>query len=382
MAGDVLRVLVVDDSQVSRRLVSQAVRRLPHVQLLPAAACAREALDTLETRSVDLVLTDIDMPGMDGLELLGQITLRLPKVQVIVLSATRKHSAELTLQAVKAGALDFVPKPQGSSSEASVAQLSAQLAPLLEHCLRARRPGVNIHSEPPAQPGPAAVTPEPASVPAEPQPLPVATETPRPIPGHFNFVLIGVSTGGPAALDKVIPLLPTTLGVPVLVVIHMPPVFTGKLADALNRKSMLEVIEASDGIPVLKNTVYIAPGGYHMEVKPSSGGGSGSSCSVRITDSPPVNNCRPAVDVLFNSVARLSGRRSLAVVMTGMGSDGRAGVAELKRSGSYCLVQSAGSCVVYGMPGAVADAGLADEQHPLENLAGRISELVMPKETR
>jgi two-component system chemotaxis response regulator CheB len=185
-------------------------------------------------------------------------------------------------------------------------------------------------------------------------------------------VAIGVSTGGPNALKSVIPRLPRGLGVPILLVQHMPATFTKALAEALDRYSELDVREAQAGEPVLADTVYLAPGGVHMVVR-SERGAMGPRLVIDLDDSPPVNSCKPSVDVLMLSLAKVYGAKVLTVIMTGMGNDGQAGVAALKKNGGYCLSQTEESCVVYGMPRAVDETGLSDERVGLEQLAERIT---------
>jgi two-component system chemotaxis response regulator CheB len=196
-------------------------------------------------------------------------------------------------------------------------------------------------------------------------------------PTRFQVVAIAVSTGGPKALQEVIPRLPADLGVPVLLVQHMPPEFTKALAETLDRCSAGQVVEATAGQWVEPGRVYLAPGGKHMVVRRAGEGTPPrASAVIGLNSSAPVNSCRPAADVLYRSLGPVYGGRVLAVVMTGMGCDGLAGVRTIKQSGGYCLTQSAGSCVVYGMPRAVDEAGLSDESAPLGRLAERITALV------
>jgi two-component system, chemotaxis family, protein-glutamate methylesterase/glutaminase len=185
-----------------------------------------------------------------------------------------------------------------------------------------------------------------------------------------DVVTIGVSTGGPNALADILPMIPGDLAVPILIVQHMPPIFTRLLAERLDRTTSLTVVEAANGMAVTPGTVYIAPGDRHMAIKRAA-----SATAIDITDAPPENSCRPAVDVLFRSVAQHWGRRSLAVVLTGMGHDGTAGVSALRGLGAPVIVQDEATSVVWGMPGSVARAGLADQVLPLEQIAARIVEI-------
>jgi two-component system chemotaxis response regulator CheB len=215
--------------------------------------------------------------------------------------------------------------------------------------------------------------------------VPAEAQLPRTMVANprVQLLAIGVSTGGPNALTQLIPLLPADLGVPLLLVQHMPATLTASLAASLNRKSALQVREAVHGEEVRPNIVYLASGGAHMEVArdnatPTSPG----SRRIRLTSDPPVNSCRPSVDVLFRSIAEAYDGTTLAVIMTGMGSDGMEGVRMLKRKGCYCLAQTEDSCVVYGMPRAVIEAGLSDEKVPLDQMAQRITELVRAQNLR
>jgi two-component system chemotaxis response regulator CheB len=192
------------------------------------------------------------------------------------------------------------------------------------------------------------------------------------IPTSFCILAIGVSTGGPEALAKVIPLLPSNLGVPVVLVQHMPPNFTKSLAESLSKKSKLPVVEVQEGDEIVPNRVHVAPGGYHFVVKSISG-----VLKASINSDPPENSCRPAVDVLFRSVAETCGDKGvLAAILTGMGNDGMRGVAALKKKKCFCLSQTESTCVVYGMPKAVDDAKLADESVPIDKMAARMAELL------
>jgi len=364
-----LRVLIVDDTLVYRRILSEVVEALPDAVLVGTAPHGRLALSRLEQTPAE----------MDGLETLRSIRRAFPGTSVIMVSGTNLSSAEITLQCLEQGALDFVHKPEGASAADSREALLAMLRPLFRHV----RTRVNLFrgsgmpvSTPadlePVRPADPALAPAPA-----PPPRPARLPPP---PERIDIVAIGVSTGGPNALGEVIPRLPADFPVPVLLVQHMPPVFTASLAEHLDQRSRLRVREARDGEPVLPGTVLIAPGGRHMVVRRSPDPAGGPACAiVGINDQPPVNSCRPSVDVLFRSLASQYDGNMLAVVMTGMGSDGCEGVRAMKRRGCLCLTQTEASCVVYGMPLAVDEAHLSDERVPLERLAARIDYLVRKK---
>jgi len=363
-----LRVLIVDDTVVYRRILSDVVEAMDGVSLAGTAPHGRLALAKLEQSPVDLVLLDVEMPEMNGLETLQEIRRRYPTTSVVMISGANLSSAETTMRCLEMGALDFLRKPEGADAEASRSELRDKLRPLVRHV----QTRINLHqgtADRPAAPPPRA--------PAAPPP-PAAVPTPRPgrmapAPGRIEVVGIGVSTGGPNALAEVIPRLPADLPVPILLVQHMPPVFTASLAEHLDHKSGLSVREARDGEPVLPGRVYIAPGGRHMVLRRLP---DGEHPIIGLNENPPENSCRPSVDVLFRSLAAQYDGSMLAVVMTGMGNDGCEGVRAMKRRGCLCLTQSEASCIVYGMPLSVDEAGLSDEQVPLDRLADRITFLV------
>jgi two-component system chemotaxis response regulator CheB len=278
------------------------------------------------------------------------------------------------MRCLEQGALDFLRKPEAADPEASRNELKDKLRPLLRHV----QTRINLHQGSAARGGPAAppVRAAPAHA-AAPAVVPARPARLAPVPGRIDIVAIGVSTGGPNALAELIPHLPADLPVPVLLVQHMPPLFTASLAEHLDQRSPLSVREARDGEPVLPGCVYIAPGGKHMVVRrlPDREGGVANPI-IGLNENPPENSCRPSVDVLFRSLAAQYEGNMLAVVMTGMGNDGCEGVRAMKRRGCLCLTQSEASCIVYGMPLSVDEAGLSDEQVPLDRLAGRITHLV------
>jgi len=371
-----LQVLIVDDTVVYRRILSDVVEAMPEVTLLGTAPHGRLAITKLEQAPADLVLLDVEMPEMDGLETLKEIRRRFPATSVVMISGANLSSAETTMRCLELGALDFLRKPEGTDPDASRAELKEKLRPLLRHV----QTRINLHQ---GSGGRAAAPPVPAPR-THPGPAPFEAPAPAarpgrmaPAPGRIDVVGIGVSTGGPNALAELIPRLPADFPVPILLVQHMPPLFTASLAEHLNLKSKVAVREARDGEPVLPGCVYIAPGGKHMVVRrlPDSDGGS-SAPIVGLNENPLENSCRPSVDVLFRSLAAQYDGNMLAVVMTGMGNDGCEGVRAMKRRGCLCLTQSEATCIVYGMPLSVDEAGLSDEQVPLERLADRMTHLV------
>ncbi|HTG46462.1 MAG TPA: chemotaxis-specific protein-glutamate methyltransferase CheB [Actinomycetota bacterium] len=335
------RVLVVDDSVVVRRLVSKALDAEGSVEVAGVAADGRIALQQIERLTPDAVILDLQMPVMDGLTALDAIRDRWPTLPVIIFSTQTVQGAEITLDALARGANDYVLKPsEVLGPTEAMARITEALVPrILAFCTaRARRPQI------PA-PARAAVA-----------------------PGRIDAVAIAVSTGGPTALARVIPALPADLPVPILVVQHMPPMFTRILAERLDRGSELRVVEAAEGQAVQPGGVWIAPGDHHMTVERA-----GAAVRIRTNTGPRENSCRPSADPLFRSVAAAYGANALAVVMTGMGSDGLRGAEELVAAGAHVLAQDEASSVVWGMPGFVVGAGLADATVPLEELAEEIS---------
>ena len=367
MADPRLKILIVDDTAVYRRILTEVVASVQQDCDVTTCPSGRLALNRLARDPADLVLLDVEMPDLSGLETLRVIRKEHPATSVIMISGTSSSAASYTLDALAQGALEFVSKPEGADAEASRAELREVLRPLLRHVqtrknLQAPAPVPQAACQAPAAPAPA---------PVEPVPAPRQRQAPR--PSSFDVVGIGVSTGGPNALGELIPALPEDLGVPVLIVQHMPPQFTASLAEHLNRTSKLPVREAVEGEALLPGRVYLAPGGRHMVIRRLA---SGDKLIIGLNENPPENSCRPSVDVLFRSMAANYDGNILAVIMTGMGADGCEGVRALKRRGCHCLTQSEDTCVVYGMPMAVDEAGLSDERIPLPRLAPRIAQLI------
>jgi two-component system, chemotaxis family, protein-glutamate methylesterase/glutaminase len=373
-----MRVVVADDSALFRRVMADVLASLPDVEVVGQAANGNLAVQKVHDLRPDLLTLDMQMPEMDGLAVLDALRARGDAPAVIVVSAMTRQGGSLTLQALARGAFDFITKPDGSSVEASRDALRADLAPRVAALsLRLGIRGILRSGGGPEAPR----KPDAAAPGATASPTvaagPRVGGTLGDVDGRMNrlagtakpeMVLIGVSTGGPNALTELLPALPAGLGVPVLVVQHMPPLFTQTLAEMLAGRCALKVREAVDGEPLLPDTIYIAPGGRHMRV---AQGGSGSGV-VQITDDPPENNVKPAVDYLFRSVSHHFPGRSMAVILTGMGSDGTLGLRLLKRSGCTVLAQDEASSVVYGMPGSAIAAGVVDSVVPLRQMAGRI----------
>ncbi len=348
---DPIRVLVVDDSVVVRKIVTDVLSSDPAIEVVGTAVNGKLAQGKVDALEPDLITMDIEMPEMNGIEAVRAIRARRNRVPIVMFSTLTERGASATLDALSAGANDYVTKPANVGSVAqSMESVREQLIPKIK-ALTGR----------PAGPVAGAARP----------PAPVAARPPAPrtAPAKAPAVLvIGSSTGGPEALARVLPALPAGLPVPVLLVQHMPPVFTRQFAQRLDRLSALRVVEAADGTPLLPGTVHLAPGDHHLTVR-----GSGRGATTMLSQGPPENFCRPAVDPLFRSAVTAYDGAVLSVVLTGMGSDGRAGASAVREAGGTVVVQDQATSVVWGMPGAVATAGLADEVLPLDRVAEAIT---------
>jgi two-component system chemotaxis response regulator CheB len=328
----------------------------------------QQAVEQIPELRPDVVVLDVEMPRLDGLETLAALHQSCPGLPVVMYSSLTERGAAVTLEALARGAVDYATKPSATTSrEEAEARLRRDLLPLVRlwgRIGRARRLGgrastSGLEVSQPASPPPSAPQPPPASR---------ARRPPRP-----EVVLVGVSTGGPSALAALLPALPARLGLPVLVVQHMPAIFTRLLAERLDRSAPLRVREALDGEPLEPGTVLIAPGGQHLAVARRDG-----QVVAACLDDPPEHFCRPAVDVLFRTAAAVYGPGALAVVLTGMGNDGLAGAQAIVRAGGAVLAQDEASSVVWGMPGAVVRAGLAEAVLPLAELAPAVAARVAP----
>jgi two-component system chemotaxis response regulator CheB len=335
------RVLVVDDSVVCRRLVASILGEAEGVEVVGTAPDGRIALDKVRQLVPDVVVLDIEMPEMDGLTALAELRRSHPAVKVVMFSVLTERGAAATLDALALGATDYATKPAATADHAeAVRAVREQLVPKVL-ALAARAPAAST-LPPPAPRAPAAT-----------EPLVVA---------------IAASTGGPDALPELISALPRGFPVPVLVVQHMPPVFTRLFARRLDGRLPLPVVEASDGMELEGGKVYLAPGDHHLEVH------RGHTVLHR---APPVHSCRPAADLLFRTVAEEYGPAAVAVVLSGMGRDGCAGAAEIRRRGGHVFAQDPESCAVFGMPRHVVEAGLAELVAPPARLGAEIKKLVL-----
>lgn len=349
--------MVVDDSVVVRRLVSDVLSADPTIEVVATAANGKVALAKIDQVNPDLITLDVEMPVMDGLETLRHLRKDHPRLPVVMFSTLTERGASATLDALELGASDYVTKPANVGSvQASMEAVREQLVPRIRGLCR----GV-------VRPAPAAPI---ADVPAAARPA--AAGTP-PRSSRIDVVAIGSSTGGPDALSNVLAALPADLPVPVVIVQHMPPVFTRQFADRLSSKVPLRVAEATPGMRVEPGLAIVAPGDYHMRFRGTARTG---QVVATLDQGTPENYCRPAVDVMMRSVVDTWQGNVLAVVLTGMGSDGARGCAEIVAAGGSVLVQDEASSVVWGMPGAVVAAGLAPTVLPLPQIGPAIVERV------
>jgi two-component system chemotaxis response regulator CheB len=337
------RVLLVDDSSVTRRVIGAALSEHPEIEVVASLPNGELALARLPDVQPDVVILDVEMPGMDGVETLLKLRQAHPSLPVIMFSALTERGAEVTVRALAAGASDYVCKPSATAGRSAESVISQELIPkILALC---GRPSLR-----------------------SPTIKPPASNERRTRRRQAELVVIASSTGGPNALAELLPLLPPSLPVPVLIVQHMPPVFTRYLAERFNAVGPLRAREASEGDPLVPGQILVAPGDYHLEIHRDAQGS-----RATLNQGPPENSCRPAADVLFRSAAAGYGASVLAVVLTGMGQDGLVGARAVVEAGGQVLVQNGPSCVVWGMPKAVEQAGLADRVLPLSELAGEIT---------
>lgn len=371
-----IRVLVVDDSVVVRRLVTDALSRDPEIEVVGFASNGRIALAKVDQLAPDLVTMDIEMPEMNGIEAVRALRRARHTMPIIMFSTLTERGASATLDALVAGATDYVTKPANVGSvQESLDRVASEIIPKIKAFVP-RGPGLGAttpapHAAADAPPArPAAVAPRTPAGLAPAARRPVVTR-PAPAPHPVSAVVLGSSTGGPEALSRVIGALSAPPSVPVLVVQHMPPVFTRQLAARLDRLGPATVVEAGDGDLLRPGTIYIAAGDHHLELSRSAG-----MLRTALTDGPPVNFCRPSVDVLFRSAVRELGGQLLAVVLTGMGADGRTGCEDVLAAGGTVIVQDEPTSVVWGMPGAVATAGLAHRVLPLGEVAPAVESVL------
>lgn len=341
-----IKALVVDDSAIIRKVVSDLLNSDPEIEVISTAPNGEIAIEKVRKYKPDIITLDVEMPGLCGIETLRRLKLDIPDIKVIMVSSHTEAGARVTIEALTLGANDYITKPSSSSNGLSKEGFSIKLIEKIK--------SINLQNN-----------------------KKVLSEklTTAPI-SKFNFktkltkielVLIGISTGGPKALATFIPKLPKEFPVPILVVQHMPATFTKLLAERLNEQAELLVVEATEGMHAKAGCVYIAPGGFHMEVIKQN-----NNWVLTLNQNEPENSCRPAVDPLFRSAVACAGSNILAVMMTGMGQDGLLGCKAVKEKGGMVLCQDQESSVVWGMPGQVVQSALADGVHSLDNLSNEV----------
>ncbi len=346
-----IRVMVVDDSPLVRKIASDLLNGEPGISVVATAASAEFALQKLDREAPDVITMDIEMPGMGGLAAIREIMRRRP-TPVIVLSAHARRGADLTLQALEAGAVEFVLKPAASLS-GGVDNVAVELAQKVRSAA-----GITLaRSDRPPQQESEQAAPPPKAI--------LGAPGARGGDGRYDLVAIGTSTGGPVALKTVLQALPGDFPLPIVVVQHMPPVFTRAFADRLDGCCALRVKEAEEGDAIAAGRVLIAPGDYHMSVSRFA-----AEPRVLLSQRPAVSGHRPSVDVLMHSVAREYGARAIGVIMTGMGRDGADGLHALHARGGFVIAQDHETSVIFGMNKEVVTAGDADAVLAVERIAG------------
>lgn len=353
-----LRALIVDDTLVYRMILKEALGRLPGITVVGQAENGKVGLEKVRELSPDLILLDIEMPVMNGLEMFDVLRREHPQIKVMVVSSISRHSSKVTLEALGRGAIDFIGKPVSESAEASRAALYRELESKLRPVIEGAR-----HDGRPRTPRPAALPAKPAGGGTE-RPARHAPEDAISAVRHRrpDVIAIGISTGGPQALSSILPALPANMP-PIVLVQHMPALFLSTLAEKLDQLCALRVVEAGNGELLEPGKVYIAPGGIQMTLERQ-----GTRGRIGLHDAPSENHCKPSADYLMRGVAETLGSRALGIIMTGMGDDGARGLLTMRQAGALTLAQDEASCTVYGMPKQALAAGAVDFVLSLDQL--------------
>ena len=362
-----IKVLVVDDTIVYRKIVGDVLKEIPGVEVVGSANNGKIALSKINSLKPDLITLDIEMPEVNGIEVLQELKKHTDPPVVVMLSTLTQEGSEMTIKALELGAFDFVPKPSEGKMAENMEKVRTAIVPIVNAIKRRNETRLKIKSK--LRPG----RPEPRMPEPAPTPLQAQTAVRKVARSRAEVIGIGISTGGPNALTKMVPMLPKDLKAAVLIVQHMPPMFTASLANSLNNKAEIEVKEAAEGDAVEPGRILIAPGGKQMKIV---AGADGLTRRIKITDDPPENSCRPSADYLFRSIAQHYVGRSTGVIMTGMGSDGSKGLVQMKNNGSTIIAQNEETCTVYGMPKEPVESGVADIVVPLEKIAEEIVKTV------
>ena len=387
-ADNPIRVLVVDDSAEIRGLIARCLENEPDIEVVSTAANGRLALNYVERNPLEIVVLDIEMPVMNGLEALPQIIAARPGVKVIMASTLTRRGAAISIEALSKGAADFIPKPTANRELMGGQSFGTELCETVMNLGAVARAEIGDSADgAPAQAQPkafsadrrsAAPTAAPAlTVPGAPKPAakglygsaPIVLRKPSLV--SPRIIAFGSSTGGPRALFQVMEELVKNTRLPIVITQHMPATFTTILAEHLSSITERTCVEATDRMKIVEGGMYLAPGDYHMTVASATDG----SKVLRLDQNPPVNFCRPAVDPLFSSVAKEYVGATLAVILTGMGKDGLEGGREIVNAGGTVVAQDEASSVVWGMPGAVAVDGICSAVLPIERVAGHVLDL-------
>jgi two-component system chemotaxis response regulator CheB len=367
-SGAPYRVMVVDDSAVIRGLLTRSLETDPNVQVVASVSDGRMAINALDRHDIEVAVLDIEMPVMDGLTALPQLIAKKPALKVIMASTLTRRNADISLRALQAGAADYLTKPEASSLTTAATfkqELLAKVKVLGEACRRAA--GKTLPTRAAGTPALNRGLPVRAAAPSAKIALRAAKAEP------FDALAIGSSTGGPQALFELMGAIRNGVTRPVFITQHMPATFTTILAEHITRSTGWPATEAVDGEAVRPGRAYVAPGDFHMIIEGTPTG----EKTLRLNKTPPENFCRPSVDPMLRSLARLYGRRLLCVILTGMGHDGRAGSEEVVAAGGNVIAQDEATSVVWGMPGAVANAGLCSAVLPLRELGPYLCKLAM-----
>jgi len=345
--GNKIKVLVVDDSALMRQFIGDILRSDPRIEVVGTARDGKDCLAQLKSLKPDIVTMDVEMPVMNGLEALEEIMKTTP-MPVVMVSSLTQEGADTTFKALALGCVDFIGKPSGTIS-LNIRDVGQELIEKVVAASTAKviRPTASPRTQPRMT-------------------APAAMST-----GRVDIVAIASSTGGPMALNDLVPKLPKNFPVPIVITQHMPKEFTSSFAKRLNDASQIEVVEGFDGLTLKPGRAVIAPGGSHLLVKRRSG-----AAVCALSDAPPVLSVKPAANIMFQSVAEQYGGNVLSVILTGMGRDGTDGAIALKKRGAYVIAESQKTCVVYGMPKAAIDAGVVDEVLPLYDIPEAMVRLV------
>ena len=361
---DAIRVMVVDDALVIRGMLSRIIEEEAGLSVVASVGDGERALKSLERHDVDVVVLDIEMPRMDGLTALPKIIEQAPGIQVLMASTLTLRNANISMQAMELGAADYIAKPSSSGELRSADEFRREFVEKVKTLGRIARRRRRLSGAPAARGGLAAApAPKPAAKSANITLRPMQNSKP-------DVIAIGSSTGGPQALFKVLSSLGAEVKQPILITQHMPPTFTTILAEHIQKASGRPCKEGKDGDAITPGTIYVAPGDYHMLVESK-----GVTKTLKLTQDPPENFCRPAADPMFRSISKAYGARVLVVILTGTGSDGKKGAEVVVQGGGQVVGQDEASSVVWGMPGAVANAGLCSAVLPLDEIGGLVKRL-------